>query len=61
MKHGNGAPLGFEASLFQAADKLRKNMGAGEYKHVALGLAVTATVRIGVSVATCAVPLSCCQ
>jgi type I restriction enzyme M protein len=35
---GNGAPLGFEASLFQAADKLRKNMDAGEYKHVALGL-----------------------
>jgi type I restriction enzyme M protein len=37
-KQGNGAPLGFEASLFQAADKLRKNMDAGEYKHVALGL-----------------------
>lgn len=37
-KQGNGAPLGFEASLLQAADKLRKNMDAGEYKHVVLGL-----------------------
>ncbi|MCC7014878.1 MAG: SAM-dependent DNA methyltransferase [Planctomycetes bacterium] len=36
--NGNGGPLGIEASLFLAADKLRKNMDAGEYKHVALGL-----------------------
>ncbi|MBI5244909.1 MAG: SAM-dependent DNA methyltransferase [Elusimicrobia bacterium] len=28
----------FEASLWQSADKLRKNMDAAEYKHVALGL-----------------------
>jgi type I restriction enzyme M protein len=30
--------LGFEATLWQAADKLRNNMDAGEYKHVVLGL-----------------------
>ncbi|MEZ4451191.1 MAG: class I SAM-dependent DNA methyltransferase [Nannocystaceae bacterium] len=30
--------LGFEAKLWQAADKLRNNMDAAEYKHVALGL-----------------------
>ena len=30
--------LGFEEKLFRAADKLRKNMDAAEYKHVVLGL-----------------------
>ncbi|QDJ10330.1 Type I restriction-modification system methylation subunit [Roseomonas mucosa] len=35
---GNGAALGFEAQLFQAADKLRKNLEPSDYKHVALGL-----------------------
>lgn len=30
--------LGFEEKLFKAADKLRKNMDAAEYKHVVLGL-----------------------
>ena len=34
----NGAMLGFEAKLYQAADKLRNNMDAAEYKHVVLGL-----------------------
>ena len=34
----NGATLGFEATLYQAADKLRNNMDAAEYKHVVLGL-----------------------
>jgi len=34
----NGAPLGFEATLWAAADKLRNNMDAAEYKHVVLGL-----------------------
>src|SRR3990172_3651675 len=34
----NGAVLGFEATLWQAADKMRNNMDAGEYKHVVLGL-----------------------
>jgi type I restriction enzyme M protein len=29
---------GFEATLWAAADKLRGNMDAAEYKHVALGL-----------------------
>ena len=35
---GNGANLGFEAKLWLAADKLRSNMDAAEYKHVVLGL-----------------------
>ena len=34
----NGAELGFEATLWAAADKLRSNMDAAEYKHVVLGL-----------------------
>lgn len=34
----NGANLGFEQKMFQAADKLRNNMDAAEYKHVVLGL-----------------------
>ena len=34
----NGSDLGFEASLFKAADKLRGNMEPSDYKHVALGL-----------------------
>jgi len=37
-KAGNGANLGFEATLWAAADKLRNNMDAAEYKHVVLGL-----------------------
>ncbi len=39
-KKGNGssANLGFEAKLWLAADKLRNNMDAAEYKHVVLGL-----------------------
>ena len=34
----NGANLGFETKLWQAADKMRNNMDAAEYKHVVLGL-----------------------
>lgn len=34
----NGANLGFEQKLWQAADKMRNNMDAAEYKHVVLGL-----------------------
>jgi type I restriction enzyme M protein len=34
----NSATVGFEATLWQAADKLRSNMDAAEYKHVVLGL-----------------------
>ncbi|MCG2794303.1 MAG: type I restriction-modification system subunit M N-terminal domain-containing protein, partial [Actinomycetia bacterium] len=34
----NGATLGFEAKMWEAADKLRSNMDAAEYKHVVLGL-----------------------
>lgn len=37
-KDSNGANLGFEATLWAAADKLRNNMDAAEYKHVVLGL-----------------------
>ena len=37
-KLDNGANLGFEQKLWQAADKLRSNMDAAEYKHVVLGL-----------------------
>jgi type I restriction enzyme M protein len=36
--NGNGANLGFEAQLFLAADKLRKNLEPSDYKHVCLGL-----------------------
>jgi len=32
------ANIGFEEKLWQAADKLRSNMDAAEYKHVVLGL-----------------------
>ena len=34
----NGATLGFEEKMWQAAVKLRNNMDAAEYKHVVLGL-----------------------
>src|SRR3990170_4753486 len=37
-KASNGATLGFEQKLWQAADALRNNMDAAEYKHVVLGL-----------------------
>ncbi|MFO1527272.1 MAG: class I SAM-dependent DNA methyltransferase [Turneriella sp.] len=37
-KPTQSANLGFEATLFKAADKLRNNMDAAEYKHVVLGL-----------------------
>ena len=37
-KETTGANLGFEAKLWLAADKLRNNMDAAEYKHVVLGL-----------------------
>ena len=37
-KEDNGANLGFETKMFLAADKLRGNMDASEYKHVVLGL-----------------------
>ncbi|HEX7235744.1 MAG TPA: type I restriction-modification system subunit M N-terminal domain-containing protein, partial [Gammaproteobacteria bacterium] len=35
---GNGGPLGYEAQLWKAADALRSNMDAAEYKHIVLGL-----------------------
>src|SRR5687768_623166 len=38
QKNDTGANLGFEAKLWQAADALRNNMDAAEYKHVVLGL-----------------------
>jgi type I restriction enzyme M protein len=36
--NGSSANLGFEAKLWAAADALRNNMDAAEYKHVVLGL-----------------------
>ena len=38
VKNKNNGDLGFEQKLWQAADKLRNNMDAAEYKHVVLGL-----------------------
>src|SRR5438128_10302162 len=35
--NNTAANLGFEAQLWQAADALRSNMDAAEYKHVVLG------------------------
>ena len=35
---GHAAPLGIEAQLFLATDKLWKNLEPSDYKHVALGL-----------------------
>ncbi len=37
-KPDNGVNIGFEEKLWQAADKLRNNMDAADYKHVVLGL-----------------------
>ena len=37
-KNKNGSALGFEATLWATADKLRGNLDAAEYKHVVLGL-----------------------
>lgn len=37
-KNGSGANLGFEEKLWQAADKLRGQVDAAEYKHPVLGL-----------------------
>ena len=38
LKPSNGANIGFEQKLWLAADKMRSNMDAVEYKHVVLGL-----------------------
>lgn len=45
-KVGTAANLGFETKLWQAADKLRSNMDAAEYKHVVQGLIFKNTSRI---------------
>src|SRR5438552_16283536 len=37
-KKNNGANLGFEETLWQAADKMRGHMDSAVYKHVVLGL-----------------------
>jgi type I restriction enzyme M protein len=37
-KNGKGTNLGFEAQIFLAADKVRKNLDPSDYKHVAPGL-----------------------
>ncbi len=38
IKNDTTTSLGFEAKLWAAADALRNNMDAAEYKHVVLGL-----------------------
>ena len=38
MKTSSGANLGFEAKLWEAANKLRGHLDAADYKHVVLGL-----------------------
>lgn len=38
MAKNNNSSLGFEQKLWQAADKLRSNMDASEYKHIVLGI-----------------------
>src|SRR5437660_2956890 len=37
-RNASAANLGFEAQLWKAADALRNNLDAAEYKHVVLGL-----------------------
>ncbi len=37
-KNGNTAEEPLEKQLWKTADKLRKNIDAAEYKHIALGL-----------------------
>ena len=37
-KNNNNKTEQFEKTLFKAADKMRKNMDAAEYKHIVLGL-----------------------
>jgi len=37
-KDNNNKQENFEQTLFKAADKLRKNIDAAEYKHIVLGL-----------------------
>jgi type I restriction enzyme M protein len=36
--NSTAATIGFESELWRAADTLRSNMDAAEYKHVVLGL-----------------------
>ena len=38
FRNNGKGDLGFESTLWQAADKLRGNLDSGEYKHVVLGL-----------------------
>ena len=38
VNNNDGATLGFKRELWQAADALRSNIDAAEYKHVVLGL-----------------------
>jgi len=38
MAVSNSAELGFEKEIWKAADIMRGNMDAAEYKHVILGL-----------------------
>jgi hypothetical protein len=44
--NSNGATLGFEAKLWLAADKLRNNMDAAEYKHRMVGLTFLSGLKL---------------
>ncbi len=46
VKGSSDANLGFEEKMWKAADKLRNNMDAAEYKHVVLGLIFRAHVTL---------------
>jgi hypothetical protein len=48
----NGANVGFEADLFLAADKLRKNLEPSDYKPVVLGLISSDTFNFGPTIRT---------
>ena len=51
-----GQPLGFEETLWKAADTLRGSMDAASYKHVVLGLALLRYISDAFSQARLSLP-----
>ena len=51
-KPQNGGNVGFEAELFLAADKLRKNLEPSDYKHVVSASRTTGSGGLGISPAS---------
>jgi hypothetical protein len=47
QKNTNGANLGFEATLWQAADKLRNNLDAATLCHALLPKLLSSAVAVG--------------